>query len=68
VALVVTRHAREKGLPLMPDELLTERGGQLLGLGKSAVQSILAVHDLIEEYNRIVGEVETDQSLRIEIR
>lgn len=30
VALVVTQHAR-KGLPLNPDELLTEAGGQVLG-------------------------------------
>jgi hypothetical protein len=40
VALVVTQHAR-KGLPLNPDALLTEAGGQVLGLGKGAVQTVL---------------------------
>src|SRR5690606_17238320 len=34
VALVITQHARKMGLPLDPDKLLTEAGGQVLGLGK----------------------------------
>lgn len=46
VALVVSRHAREKGLPLCSDQLLTEKGGQVLGLGKSAVQKILKTHGI----------------------
>lgn len=46
VALVITRHARKLGLPLKPDELLTDAGGQVMGLGKSAVQSILNEHGL----------------------
>ena len=37
----MTQHARTKGLPLDPDQLLTEGGGQVLGLGKGAVQAIL---------------------------
>lgn len=41
VALVVTDHARKLGIPLDPDKLLTDRGGQVLGLGVSAVQNIL---------------------------
>ena len=41
VALIVTQHARAKGLPLDPGELVTEGGGQVLGLGKGAVQNIL---------------------------
>ena len=45
VALVVTQHAR-KGLPLNPDELLTEAGGQVLGLGRGAVQAVLNRHDI----------------------
>lgn len=44
VALVVTQHARKMGLPLNPDTLLTEGGGQVLGLGKSPVQAILSKH------------------------
>ena len=36
VALVVTEHARKSGLPLDPNSLVTERQGQVLGLGKSA--------------------------------
>lgn len=46
VALVVTQHARTMGLPLDPDKLLTERGGQVYGLGKGAVQAILAKHGI----------------------
>lgn len=46
VALVVTRHAKEKGLPLDPAQLLSASGGQVAGLGRSAVQSILARHGI----------------------
>lgn len=46
VALVVTQHARKMGLPLNPDKLLTEKGGQVLGLGKGAVQAVLKRHDI----------------------
>jgi len=46
VALVVTRHAKKQGLPLEPDSLLTDGGGQVVGLGKSAVQSILKDHSI----------------------
>lgn len=42
VMLVVTRHAKERGLPLNASELKTKEGGQVLGLGKAAVQTILA--------------------------
>ena len=45
VALVMTQHAR-KGLPLDAAELLTDGGGQVFGLGKSAVQSILQRHGI----------------------
>ena len=44
VALVVTDHARELGLPLDAESLITEGRGQVLGLGKAKVQSILARH------------------------
>lgn len=46
VALVVTKHARN-GLPLNPDKLLTSAGGQVLGLGKAAVQAILKRHNIV---------------------
>lgn len=46
VALVVTRHAKKLGLPLSPETLLTGGGGQVMGLGKSAVQSILRDHGI----------------------
>ena len=46
VALVVTRHAKRDGLPLNSDELVTEGGGQVLGLGKRAVQSVLREHGI----------------------
>lgn len=46
VALVVTQHARAMGLPLDPEQLITEGGGQVLGLGKGAVQTILRRHGI----------------------
>jgi Domain of unknown function (DUF4928) len=46
VALVVTQHAMGKGLPLNANELVTGGGGQVLGLGKSAVQAVLKRHDV----------------------
>ncbi|MFU4176150.1 DUF4928 family protein [Pseudomonas aeruginosa] len=46
VALVITQHARKMGLPLDPDKLLTEAGGQVLGLGKGAVQAVLKRHGI----------------------
>lgn len=41
VALVMTRAAKEQGLPLAPDEQMTRGRGQVKGLGKSQVQAIL---------------------------
>lgn len=46
VVLVVTRHARDIGLPLDPKRLVTKKQGQVLGLGMAAVQSILADHGI----------------------
>lgn len=46
VAIVITQHARKMGLPLDPDDLLTDKGGQVLGLGKAAVQSVLKRHNV----------------------
>lgn len=46
VALVVTQHARTTGLPLDSNKLLTDGGGQVLGLGRSQVQSILSRHGI----------------------
>ncbi|MDI5886156.1 DUF4928 family protein [Cobetia amphilecti] len=46
VALVVTQHARQQGLPLDPDQMLTQKGGQVLGLGKGAVQTVLKRHGI----------------------
>ncbi|MGE0193547.1 MAG: DUF4928 family protein [Planctomycetota bacterium] len=46
VALVVTRHAKARGLPLKPEELRTKGKGQVLGLGKAAVQGILKDHGI----------------------
>ncbi len=46
VALVVTQHARAMGLPLDPDKLVTEGGGQVLGLGRGAVQTVLSRHGI----------------------
>ncbi len=46
VALVVTQTAKERGLPLEPESLRTEEGGQVAGLGKAAVQKILEAHGI----------------------
>lgn len=46
VALVITQHAKTLGLPLDPGTLVTDRGGQVLGLGKSAVQTVLNRHQI----------------------
>jgi hypothetical protein len=46
VALVVSRHGKKLGMPLDPESLLTDGGGQVMGLGKSAVQSILKEHGI----------------------
>ena len=46
VALVVTDHAREKGLPLEPEDLVAKSGGQVVGLGVGKVQKILARHGI----------------------
>jgi hypothetical protein len=46
VALVVTEHARKSGLPLDPGTLVTKRRGQVLGLGRSPVQTILQRHGI----------------------
>lgn len=55
VALVVTDHARKLGLPLDPANLITDGGGQVLGLGKSSVQSILKRHGIDRELAREGG-------------
>jgi hypothetical protein len=47
VALVVTRHARDRGLPLDSAQLITEGRGQVAGLGKSSVQTILKKHGIV---------------------
>ena len=46
VALVVTNHAREDGLPLDPETLVTDGGGQVRGLGRAGVQSVLKRHGI----------------------
>lgn len=46
VALVITRKAIENGLPLKPEDLVTGAKGQVLGLGRAAVQSILRSHGI----------------------
>jgi hypothetical protein len=46
LALVLTRKAREREMPLDSGEFLTAQGGQVSGVGKSAVQSILKDHGI----------------------
>ncbi|HEL3200033.1 TPA: DUF4928 family protein [Stenotrophomonas maltophilia] len=49
VMLVINEHAKKaaaSGAQLNENDLLTEQGGQVLGLGRSAVQAILARHNI----------------------
>lgn len=46
VALVITQNARKVGLPLDQNKLLTDGGGQVLGLGKASVQAVLNRHGI----------------------
>jgi hypothetical protein len=48
VALVLTQTAKEKGLPLDPESLRTDEGGQVAGLGKASVQKILEAHGILK--------------------
>ena len=42
VVIHVSRYAKENGLPLAADQLITDGSGQVLGLGKGAVQRVLS--------------------------
>jgi Domain of unknown function (DUF4928) len=46
VALVITDLARKQQFPLDESRFVTDGGGQVLGLGRSAVQAILAKHGI----------------------
>jgi len=46
VGLVITKAALERGLPIAPESLRTDEGGQVAGLGKAAVQGILASYGI----------------------
>lgn len=48
VVLHVSRYAKENGLPLDANALITEGSGQVLGLGKGAVQRILNDHGITQ--------------------
>jgi hypothetical protein len=43
----LSRVAKERGLPLDPADLVTENKGQVVGLGKAAVQKVLADYGII---------------------
>ncbi len=44
--LVLTRKAKESTPPYKPDDFLTKQGGQVAGLGRTAVQAILGDHGI----------------------
>ena len=48
VVVHITRQAHEIGLPLAADSLITDGSGQVLGLGKGAVQKILKEHGITQ--------------------
>lgn len=53
--LVVTDHARERGLPLDAERLVVDGGGQVRRLGRPAVQQILARHGITDVLAREGG-------------
>ena len=53
--LVVTDHARARGLPLDADRLVVDGGGQVRRLGRPAVQQILVRHGITEVLAREGG-------------
>lgn len=55
VALFVTAQAAELGLPLDAEEFLTEKGGQVKGLGMASVQNILARFDITRVLSKEAG-------------
>jgi hypothetical protein len=46
MVLVMTRRASKRRPPYTPDHFLTPKGGQVAGLGRAAVQAILADHGI----------------------
>jgi hypothetical protein len=59
VVLYLSRLAQDQGLPLNPDSLVTEKGGQARGLGVTVVNKILQEHSI----NRRLAK-ETDRTSR----
>lgn len=55
VALHVTRYAKEHGLPLNPEELLTTKNGQVKGLGGTRIRRILHEHELFRPFASEAG-------------
>jgi len=47
LVLVLTRKAAKKIPPYDPRDFLTPKGGQVAGLSRSAVQSVLADHEIV---------------------
>lgn len=48
VVLHISRYAKENGLPIDADALITEGSGQVLGLGKGAVQRVLSDYGITQ--------------------
>lgn len=48
VVVYISRYAKESGLPIDADSLITEGSGQVLGLGKGAVQRVLNEHGVTQ--------------------
>lgn len=48
VVIHISRYAKENGLPLDADGLITEGSGQVLGLGKGSVQRVLNDHGITQ--------------------
>ncbi|MFN3979627.1 MAG: DUF4928 family protein [Caldilinea sp.] len=55
VALHVTRYAKEHGLPLNPEDLLTTKNGQVKGLGGARIRRILHEHGVFRPFASEAG-------------
>jgi hypothetical protein len=55
VALHVTRYAKEHGLPLNPEDLLTTKNGQVKGLGGARIRGILREHEVLKPFASEAG-------------
>ena len=58
VALYLSRAAKEQGLPLSPESLVTDKEGQVKGLGASVIRKILKEYGITRTLAEEAGRVD----------